>query len=276
MRLATHFGVVGNDIGKTIEFCHAFDIKYLCSGYWADDLLSFKEQFAKEGITLSMMEMGWLREDMLFADAPKKAELQDFIDKVKRIGDAGIEIGHLFSALKSSSNLDEEWERMIDFFHELGEQAEKSNVRIANHAGWSPEYIIRDRMTFKKFLDNTNRYIGINMCLGCLQIVSPEDISQKIDETMDILGDRLFLVHIRDIRVEEGNKWVDVAMGQGEIPLGIVVDRLCDIYWNRHIRPIVLPEHMPKVPIEQNNEISTAWALGYVSGMEKEWDWLRG
>ncbi|HGJ67156.1 TPA: hypothetical protein ENS27_17485 [bacterium] len=277
MRLATHFGVIGNDIKKTIDYCHAFDIKYICSGYWAENLPAFKDQFAKEGITLAMMEMGWLREDMLFDDAPKKSELQGFIDKVKQIGDAGIEIGHLFCALKTSGNLDDEWKRLIDFYQELGDQAERNNVKIANHMGWSPEYIIRDRITFKKFLENTNRYIGINMCLGCLQIVSPEDIAQEIDETMEIMGERLFLVHIRDIKVEEGNKWVDVAMGQGEIRLDIIVDRLCNAYWNRSpIRPIVLPEHMPKVPNEQYNEISTAWALGYVSGMMKQWGLGKG
>jgi D-mannonate dehydratase len=224
-----------------------------------------------------MMEMGWLREDMLFGDAPQKAELQGFIDKVKQIGDAGIEMGHVFCALKTDRNLDEEWKRITNFFQELGNHAKQSNVKIANHMGWSPEYIIRDRVTFKKFLDNTNRYIGINMCLGCLQIVSPEDIAQEIDETMEIMGERLFLVHIRDIKVEEGNKWVDVAMGQGEIRLDIIVDRLCNAYWNRSpIRPIVLPEHMPKVPNEQHNEISTAWALGYVSGMVKQWGLGKG
>ena len=270
MRLATHFGVIGNDIKKTIDYCHAFDIKYLCSGHWAEDLPAFKEQFAKEGITLAMMEMGWLREDMLFGDAPKKSELQGFIDKVKQIGDAGIEIGHLFCALKTSGNLDDEWKRITDFYLELGEYAEKSNVKIANHMGWSPEYIIRDRITFAKFLDSVNSYIGINLCLGCLQITSPIDIQQDIDKTMEIIGKRLFLVHTRDIKVEEGNKWVDVAMGQGEIDLPVLVDAL----YRSKADPIILPEHMPKAVNEYANEISTAWALGYMSGLMKQREWM--
>jgi hypothetical protein len=32
-----------------------------------------------------MMELGWIKEDMVFADAPQKAELQGFYDKIKRI-----------------------------------------------------------------------------------------------------------------------------------------------------------------------------------------------
>jgi D-mannonate dehydratase len=275
MRLATHFGVVGEDINKTIDYCHALDIKYLCSGHWTDNLPAFKEQLAKEGITLAMMEMGWLGEDMLFGDAPKKSELQGFIDKVKQIGDAGIEMGGVFCALKTSGNLDEEWKRITDFYHEIGNHAEKNNVKIANHFGWGPEYIIKDQATFKKLLDAVpNQYIGINLCLGCLQIVSPEDINQHLDETLDIIGSRLFLVHIRDIKVD-GKNWADRAMGQGEIPLGVIVDRLCSAYREKHIKPIVLPEHMPKAPGEQANEISATWALGYVSGMVKEWDWLK-
>jgi D-mannonate dehydratase len=111
------------------------------------------------------------------------------------------------------------------------------------------------------------------LCLGCLQIVSPADINQDIDETFDILGDRLFLVHIRDIRVEEGHKWVDVAMGHGEINLTAIINMLNDkeigTQHRRSLQPIVLPEHAPKAPGEQYNEISTAWALGYVSGMMK-------
>jgi sugar phosphate isomerase/epimerase len=275
MRLATHFGVIGNDVGKTIKYCHALDIKYLCSGHWTDNLTAFKEQFAREGITLAMMELGWLREDMLFEDAPKKSELQDFFDKVKRIGDAGIEMGHVFCALKTSGNLDDEWNHITRFYLELGELAEKHNVKIANHAGWAPEYIVKDNNTFKKFLDAVpNKYIGINMCLGCLQIVSPEDIQQDIDKTLETLGDRMFLIHIRDIRVEEGNKWVDVAMGQGEINLPLLIDRFVEVSKRTGLDPIVLPEHAPKVVDEKANEIAMAWALGYVSGMLKQKEWM--
>jgi len=53
MKLATHSGVIGGDIGSTIDYCHAFGIKYICSGYWPEDLTGFKEKFTKEGITLA-------------------------------------------------------------------------------------------------------------------------------------------------------------------------------------------------------------------------------
>jgi len=278
MRLAVHFGVNGNDVGKFIDYCHAFEIKYASSGYWPDNLTNFRKQLSTEGITLAMMEIGWLREDMLFGDAPKKSELQNFIDKIKLIGDADIEMGHMFAALKSSGEqyLDDEWNRTTNFYKELGEHAEKHQVKIASHVGWSPEYIIRDRATIKKLLDAVpSPYIGVNMCLGCLQIVSPEEIRQDVDETLETFGDRLFLVHARDVKVEEGHKWVDVAMGQGEINLDIIIDRLHGMYFGKpSIDPIVLPEHMPKVPGEQANEISSAWALGYLSGMIKEREWL--
>jgi len=278
MRLATHFGVIGNDIGKTIDYCHAFNIKYLCSGHWTDDLSGFKEQFAKEGITLAMMELGWVREDMIFGDAPKKNELQNFYDKIKRIGNAGIEMGHLFCALKSSGtqNLYQEWDRIIKFYLELAEHAEKNNVKIASHVGWSPEYIIRDRITFKQLFDAVpNKYIGINMCLGCLQIVSPLDITQDLNKTLDVLGDRLFMIHIRDIKVEEGNKWVDVHMGQGEINLPHIINLVTSAIEQNKIDPIVLPEHMPKVVSEQANEIASAYAIGYVNGMIRQCEWLK-
>ena len=278
MRLATHFGVNGQDIGKVISYCHAFDIKYLCSGYWHEDLIAFKEQFAREGITLAMMEMGWLREEMLFGDAPRKSELNGFFDRIKLIGDAGIEMGHVFAALKTSGahNIDEEWAWIVRLYEELGEHAEKHKVKIASHVGWSPEYIIRDRATIKKLLDTVpNPYVGVNMCLGCLQIVSPEDIQQGIDETLTAFGKRLFLIHARDIKVVEGHNWVDVAMGQGEIDLAIITDRLFDIQNRTGADPIVLPEHMPKVAGEQANEIGAAWALGYLSGMMKQREMLK-
>lgn len=275
MRLATHFGVIGNDIGKTIDYCHALDIKYLSSGHLAEDLIAFKEQFAKEDITLAMMELGWLKEEMLFGDASQKAELQGFIDRVKRLGDVGIEMGHIFCALRTNGNLDEEWKRITDFYQELGNHAEKNKVKIANHVGWAPEYIIRDQMTFKKFLDAVpNQYIGFNLCLGCLQIVSPADIQQDIDNTLEALGDRLFMIHIRDIKVEEGDKWVDVAMGQGEINLPLLMDRFVEVSKRTGADPIVLPEHSPKVADERANEIATAYALGYVKGMLKQKEWM--
>ena len=53
MRLATHFGVVGRDIGRTIDYCHAFGIEHLSSGYQpAEGLIALKEQLAKEGSNL--------------------------------------------------------------------------------------------------------------------------------------------------------------------------------------------------------------------------------
>jgi sugar phosphate isomerase/epimerase len=252
MRLATHFGVIGNDVGKTIDYCHALDIKYLSSGHWAEDLIAFKEQFAKEGITLAMMELGWLKEEMLFGDALQKAELQGFIDRVKRLGDAGIEMGHIFCALKTNGNLVEEWKRITDFYQELGEHAEKNKVKIANHVGWAPEYIIRDQMTFKKFLDAVpNQYIGFNLCLGCLQIVSPADIQQDIDKTLVALGDRLFMIN-----------------------LPLLIDRFIEVSKHTGADPIVLPEHSPKVADERANEIATAYAVGYVKGMLKQKEWM--
>ena len=270
MRLATHFGVNGNDIAKAIEYCHAFDIKYICSGYIPDDLNAFKDQFAKEGITLAMIEVGWLREDMLFGDAPKKSELSAFIDKIKLIGDAGIEIAHIFAALKSSGD-ETEWKRIIDCYTELGNHAEKSKVKVASHVGWAPEYIIRDCATIKRLLNDVpNPYIGVNMCLGCLQIVAAQEICQSIDATMAAFGNRLFMVHTRDIKVEEGHKWVDVAMGQGQINLAIIVDAL----YRSSADPLVMPEHMPKVVGEQASEISSAYALGYMSGMMKQREWM--
>ncbi len=269
MRLATHFGVNGNDISKTIEYCHALDIKYLCSGYISDDLVSFKEQFAKEGITLSMVEIGWLREDMIFGDAPKKDELNGFFEKVKAIGDAGIEMAHIFSALKSSNN--SEWEKIVKFYAELSEYAEKYKVKIANHVGWSSQHIIRDRVTIKKLLDDVpSPYIGVNMCLGCLQIVAPNDITKDIDLTLKTFGERLFLIHSRDIKVEEGDRWIDVAMGQGEINLALFIDAL----YRSKLDPIILPEHMPKVSDEKHNEVSAAYAIGYIKGMIKQREWI--
>lgn len=270
MRLATHFGVNGNDIGKTIEYCHALGIKYLCSGYLPDDLLGFKEQFAKEGITLSMIEIGWLREDMLFGDAPKKDELKSFFDKIKIIGDAGIEMAHIFAALKSLDK--NEWERIVKFYTELSQYAEKYHVKIASHVGWSSQHIIRDRVTIKKLLDDVpNPYIGVNMCLGCLQIAAPDDITKDIDLTLKTFGERLFLIHSRDIKVEEGDKRIDVAMGQGEINLALFIDAL----YRSKLNPIILPEHMPKVSDEKHNEVSTAYAIGYMKGMIKQREWMK-
>ncbi len=270
MRLATHFGVNGNDIGKTIEYCHALDIKYLCSGYLPDDLQGFKEQFAREGIILSMIEIGWLREDMLFGDADKKDELKGFFDKVKVIGDAGIEMAHIFCALKSSDS--NEWERIVNFYTKLSQYAEKYNVKIASHVGWSSQHIIRDRITIKKLLDDVpSPYIGVNMCLGCLQIAAPDDITKDIDITLKTFGKRLFLVHSRDIKVEEGDKWMDVAMGQGEIDLVLFIDAL----YRSKLDPIILPEHMPKVSDERHNEVSAAYAIGYMKGMIKQREYMR-
>ena len=155
MRLATHFGVVGGDVGRTMEYCHAFDIKYLSAGYQsAAELSALKEQLAKEGITLAVVETGgWFK-----GGVPQQSELSDLADKFEAIGDAGIEMAHMFFIVDSAGDqhLDDEWKRVIDLYEELGGYAEKHKVKVAIHPGYNPKHIIKDSATFKKLLDATS------------------------------------------------------------------------------------------------------------------------
>ena len=268
MRLATHFGVVGRDIGRTIDYCHAFGIEHLSSGYQpAEGLIALKEQLAKEGIILAVVEVGgWLRGEPV----PQKSELRDLADKLKAIGDASIEMAHMFFIVGSSGDqhLDDEWKSVIDLYEELGRHAEENKVKVAIHPGYNPNHIIKDRATFKKLLDAVpNQYIGVNMCYGCFYSSGPAgkaDIQEGIDETVATFGDRLFMIHARDGEYYEGGRG-EMAMGLGNMDLAAIIDSV----YRSGVDPILIPEHMPKVLDEQNSEISAAWALGYLSGMMK-------
>lgn len=269
MRLATHFGVAGKDVGRTVDYCHAFDIKYLSSGYQpAEGLSALKEELAKDGITLAVVEVGgWLKG----VSVPQKSELKDLTDKLKTIGDAGIEMAHMFFIVGSSGDqhLDDEWKSVIDLYEELGSYAEKHKVKVAIHPGYSPNHIIKDRATFRKLLDAVpNQYIGVNMCYGCFYSSGPAgkaDIQEGLDETVATFGDRLFMIHARDGEYYGGGRG-EMAMGLGAIDLAAIVDSV----YRAGVDPILIPEHMPKVMDEQNSEISAAWALGYLRGIMEQ------
>ncbi len=269
MRLATHSGVAGRDVGRAVDYCHAFGIEYLSSRYQSgEELSTLKEQLAEEGITLAVVEVGgWLRGDPV----PQKSELKDLADKLKVIGDAGIEMAHMFFIVGSSGaqHLDDEWKSVVELYDELGSYAEKHKVKIAIHPGYNPKHIIKDCSTFKKLLDAVpNQYIGVNFCYGCFYSSGPAgkaDIRENIDETVAAFGDRLFMIHARDGEYYEGGRG-EMAMGLGALDLAAIFDSV----YRSGLDPILIPEHMPKVMDEKNSEISTAWALGYLSGMMKQ------
>jgi len=266
MRLATNFGVAGTDVDRTVDYCHAFGIKYLsCGAQSGEQLSALKERLAKEDITLAAVEVGgWFKAEPV----PQKSELKDLVDKIEAIGYAGIEMAHMFFIVGSSGDqhLDDEWNDVADLYAELGSHAEKHKVRIAIHPGYNPNHIIKDRASFKRLLDAVpNQYIGVNMCYGCFYSSGPAgkvDIKEGIDETVAAFGDRLFMIHARDGEYYEGGKG-ETAMGLGTIDLAAIVDSVR----RAGIDPILIPEHMPKVMDEQNSEISTAWALGYLRGI---------
>ena len=69
--------------------------------------------------------------------------------------------------------------------------------------------------------------------------------------------------YMRDVRLPTGSGFEDVRFGDGVIDLPRIAARLTELKFGG----LVCPEHTPKFPGDQFEELSTAWGLGYLRGL---------
>jgi D-mannonate dehydratase len=155
---------------------------------------------------------------------------------------------------------DMRWERLAAAYARIVPHAEKTGRTIATHGMQLPEYLLFSAADIEKLIAVAPRPCsGLTFCVGCFSIAGNDLL-----EWLDRFGtERVFMVHVRDVRVPAGGGFEDVRYGEGVIDLPRIAQRLMDLRY----AGLVCPEHVPQFPGDPFEELSTAWGLGFVRGL---------
>ena len=249
------------------------------------DLSSFKKGFEDHGMSIAFV--GISGEYSMGSEFKRGLTMpsEKLRGMVEAVGEAGINLINLFSFSRAGgmmgkwaagkSERAEEWERIVRYHQKLVEYAESVHVKLAIHQSWMPDGFFWNYESQKAFLDAMqSKYIGVNFCVGSSQL-SNDDPPTCIRR----LGEKILLVHARDVKKSqwkgelkatgndfenwEGERYVSAIPGEGECDWPRVTDALKDIGYNGGI----LIENIPHVEGEQNNEIGTAYTIGFLKGL---------
>jgi sugar phosphate isomerase/epimerase len=273
MKLSVYAGKVADGtLQGTIQYCKDFELERvlvpldlpshpdLIPGYkekgYVDvkDLTKIKQEIEDAGLSWSAVHL-W---PSLIVGAPEtEGRFNDLCKSMDAMGQVGANVLTTFVNVDPSvSPGDEEarWDLLVGFYRQLMAHAEKCEVKIALHTGgslWTYEGVTRIMR------DVPSPYNGVCFCTGYSWRIAGEGIYDMIRR----LGEKVFHVHLRNVRIVPGDPHdAEVWFGSGQPDLSKVVQALRDIDYHGDMHA----EHLPGVVGERDEEIRTAFAVGYM------------
>jgi len=276
MKLLVYAGQVADGtLQGTIQYCKDLEVDrvlvpldlpshadlvpgYKEKGYVdVEDLQKVKQEIEDGGLSFSVMQL-W--PPLVVGASETEARLGALYQSMEAMGQVGVEVLALFVNVDPSvSPGDEEarWGLLVDFYRRLMAQAERSGVKIALHTGawlWSYEALVR------LMRDVPSPCNGVTFCTGASWPSEGEGIYGMIRR----LGEKVFFVHLRNVRIVPGEPHgLEVWFGSGQPDLSKAVQALRDIDY----RGDMMAEHLPGVVGENRYDIRTAFAIGYMKAV---------
>lgn len=270
-------GMVTNNAQERVRYCRqvGFDAVQEASsmvpgaaerGYpTAAELRDHRRRYDDAGI--AVVALAPVRESRAWA-APETQEGRAVFDAFARTleaaGGAGIPTVTLHPPLDGAADereAAEQFERNVGFYRRAAARAREAGVRLATHSPWPPQKGLWGAGAFGSLFDAVpDEENGALFCFGCIHMAGDDVI-----EAMRSLRDRIFFVHVRDVHMSHrpwapGTETEEVFLGAGEVHPDDCLRALHGLGYNGPI----CPEHLPVVEPEQKQEISTAWAVGYL------------
>jgi sugar phosphate isomerase/epimerase len=285
-------GMVTNDAAARVHYCRdvGFDATQEAAasipgaaerGYpTAAELRDHRQRFDDEGI--AVVALAPVRESRAWA-APETEEGRQAFDAFARTldaaGAAGIPTVTLHPPLDGATGEQEaaeQFRRNCDFYARASERAREAGVRLATHSPWPPLKGLWGAREFGSLFEAVPApENGILFCFGCLHMAGDDVVA-----AMRPLRDRIAFVHVRDVRMDRrpwapGTTTDEVFLGDGEVH----PDRCLRALHRLGYDGPICPEHLPVIAGERKQEISTAWAAGYLKSQLatlKQGTWVEG
>jgi mannonate dehydratase len=224
-----------------------------------ENLLKVKRQIEDAGLSFSVMQL-W---PFVRVGAPEtEARLENVGRTMAAMGQAGADVLVYFVGLDPSLDaLDPEaqWERLVDHYRALMAHADNAGVKIALHTGGS---LGTSQALERLMRDVPSPNNGICFCTGNSWRYEGEGIYDMIRR----MRDRIFHVHLRNVQIVPGDPHdAQVWFGSGDPDLGKILHALREIGYRGDLHA----EHLPGVAGERDEEIRTAFAVGYMRAVEQ-------
>jgi len=249
------------DQKELIRYCRDIGVSAVClscsaiEGYDEmgypdlEALKVFKEKLEKAGISLpAMIASKWPSQEVLLSRPGSEKELEVLCLTLETLGKAGIGTLLIYPEVERPvSRLKEEecWRGIERFYDALVESAERSHVKLANHAFYHPWKVIRNTETLIRLLEeNASPYNGVAYCQGLYQM------GDSPYEAITIFGDKIFLAHARDLKKLRYPHWFEeVFPGEGDIDMPKTLRLLKAVGYEG----IICPEHLGSPRTEEED-----------------------
>jgi sugar phosphate isomerase/epimerase len=265
MKWAVEMGNIGDGtVESTARYCNALGIEGISVGWTrvpgfeekgyleVEAVAAMRKQIEDMGVAFAPM-VTWAPRDL-----PTGAEAESHFANLRRsfaaMAAAGVDTLIMFPPGRPDSP----WDEIIAYYRELIKVAEEHNIRIAlhNHGQFKPSEVLKRLMA-----DVPSPMNGLCLCSGNTW----HGDGEKMYDNMRELADKIFFVHVRNVKTGEGEKeyWLE----QGDVDLPRFITVLKEVGYDGYVRSEHLPTDMYRthVPtLSGVSDIGTAYAVGYL------------
>jgi len=249
------------DADKLIQYCRQIGVDAVClacsavEGYEEkgfpdlEALKAFKGTLEKAEISIpTMIVSKWPSQEVLLSKPGSEKELEALCLTLEVLGKAQVESVLIYPEVdRPVSRLREEecWRGIRRFYEALVDFAERSHVKLANHAFYHPWKVIRNAETLTRLLSEIpSPYNGVTYCQGLYQM------GDNPYEAITLFGEKIFFVHARDLKkLRYPHRFEEVFLGEGDIDI-LKTLRLLEAMG---YKGIICPEHLGSPRLEGEN-----------------------
>jgi len=232
-------------------------------------LHAYVRQFTDAGIGVESMGLGQVTPEVVLGKPPGQDDFARACHDLEALAEVGVRVvgcGLPIDRQATEEENAEQLKRVADFYTRLCSVAERVGARIITHSPWPPNrrswLWAGDRFAefFTAAPSPANGYLydnAIHHMLG-------EDPAAAAKQ----FADRIFFVHIRDVRKSAGagaagTGYDEVFPGTGELNFVNVLRALKDVGYSG----VLCPEHFPIIPGDVREAAATTYAVGYYRGI---------
>ncbi len=183
--------------------------------------------------------------------------LEQVIDALGEVGVPRLLLGCSFRQVTAMSEQERDAHALeiYDNYRRISRRAEASGVKLCTHTSLHEGSLLATPEDLTKFLQEVSSPAnGLLFCYVC------ESDFGRIDDDIRFWKDRIFAVHMRNVRrTPEGTRQMHMSEG-GDVEVPSVLQTLSDIGFDGPL----IPEHYPLLPGDAGSETATASAVGYL------------
>ncbi len=277
MKLCIRTDACGNQRDRLVQFCkgvgeyQVYGIPELPEMHGPDGLIlpdrlqEYCAFLGSHGVTLRMVTSSIWDAD-LASDTAAERKAEQIRATLSAMGAASVPSLFLFIGAKVAASPKEheaQWVRLRALYSQIVSHADATGRTLATHGMQTPEYLLFSAADTEKLIEHApSACNGLTFCVGCFTLAG-DDLRLWLER---FGADRIFMVHMRDVRTFADGRFSDVRYGEGGVDLRTFVRKLKDIGYDG----LICPEHVPRFEMDPYEEISTAWGLGYLKALFAE------